>query len=162
MREPVMWGVLLLLVAATSGCAALSDRRAGDAEDTFSGAWSVPWCDTTDPELECGGFAITLIQQGNRICGDFTGALVNLRQVDDGGITGSADGGVAMLAVRSGRSDAIVQVRATRIGRNLHWKQTGLIREGGSDIDVIALDDLLTPAAENRPLLPETCTAQGL
>lgn len=121
----------------------------------------MPWCSKTDPRLDCGGFWITLAQQGNRVCGDFSGALVNLRQIDEGFIMGTAAGDVATLSVRSGRSDVVLQIRATRIGRDIQWKQVGVIEDGG-DINIIALDDVLAPAVKESRRMPEACRADVL
>ena len=51
----------------------------------------------------------------------------------------------------------MIRVRATRIGANLHWKDEGTVREGGSDISVIALDDVLEPDPSHRQGKPEAC-----
>lgn len=163
MSRPVLWGIVSCVVAATSGCAA---RAPGDQPTTmdalvpFNGTWSVAWCDKENPALDCGGFTVTLVQNGNRICGEFAGALVNLRQVDEGDVRGTADGDIATLAVRSGRNDSILRIRATRVGRDLHWKAAAQRQKGVADIDVIALDEVLTPASGPARLVPETCEAR--
>ena len=84
-----------------------------------------------------------LVQDGERICGDFGGALVNLRQIDEGTIVGTSIGNTAILAVESMRSQSIVLVRATLQGDSLHWRAIDEIKRGGNDIDVIASDDVL-------------------
>lgn len=160
MRRGVMQGALGLLIAASAGCASRAhDVPGGEmhAGLPFEGSWAVPWCSKTDPQLDCGGFAITLFQEGSRVCGDFTGALVNLRQIDEGEISGTATGDVAMLAVKSGRNDEVLRIRATRIGRDIEWKQIAVIEEGYSDASIIALDDILAPAAHARQRIHETC-----
>jgi hypothetical protein len=148
------------LVLAGAGCAGTAQRDAAATTDDladFNGTWSTQWCDRTRPDLDCGGFRVTLVQKGDTLCGDFTGALVNLRQVDEGDLTGRIEDGGALLDVRSGRNDSIVRVRVTRVGANLHWKDEGTVREGGSDISVIALDDVLEPDPGSRQGTPKAC-----
>lgn len=160
MRRAVMQGALELLVVISAGCASRAhDMPEGAMREgpPFEGTWTVPWCSKSDPRLDCGGFAITLVQEGSRICGDFTGALVNLRQVDEGEIAGTAVGNVATLAVKSGRNDVVLQIRATRVGRDIEWKQVGVIKEAGSDVSIIALDNTLAPAVGERRRMPEAC-----
>lgn len=153
----VAGGVLAILL----GCATVTEAG-GDApaavEAPFDGTWAVEWCDTSAPDLDCGGFSVTLHQVDNRVCGEFGGALVNLRQVDEGDIVGMADGDNAVLEVRSGRNESAVQVQATRVEEGLRWKQVGTLREGGADISVIAFDEILEPTA-SRSELTEACHA---
>lgn len=165
MRRAVRQGVVGLLILTSVGCTSHAPAPGGgtiDAGLPFNGSWAIPWCSRTDPRLDCGGFAITLFQEGSRICGDFTGALVNLRQIDEGEITGTAAGNVATLAVKSGRSDVVLQIHATRVGRDIQWKQVGVIEDGGTDINVIALDEVLAPAEKERRPLPEACRTAAL
>lgn len=160
MRRAVVQGALGLLIAASAGCASRAhDISEGEmhAGPPFEGAWAVSWCSKADPQLDCGGFAITLFQEGSRVCGDFTGALVNLRQIDEGEISGTAVGDVATLAVKSGRNDEVLQIRATRIGRDIEWKQIAVIEEDPSGASIIALDDILAPVAHARQRFHETC-----
>jgi len=137
-------GLLPALCAGLVACASSQPVRAAKAD--FNGAWAVKWCDKTNTKLDCGGFNITLVQEGDRICGDFGGALVNLRQTDEGSIVGTAVGNTAVLAVESMRNQAIVLVRAEQRGDSLHWRAIDNIKRGGTDIDVIASNDMLTKA----------------
>lgn len=106
--------------------------------------------------LDCGGFNVSLVQRNESICGDFGGALVGLRQVDEGTVVGSAVGDTAILAVESVRNQAIVLVRAERSGDMLRWKVIDDVKRGSGDIDVVALDDILirdgakVPSAESH------------
>jgi uncharacterized protein YjaG (DUF416 family) len=105
----------------------------------FEGVWSVQWCDRSNPELDCGGFNVSLVQEGTRICGDFGGALVNLRQLDEGRVVGTMVGNTAILAVESHRNGSISLVRAELHGDMLKWKVVDEIRGAtSSDIEVIA------------------------
>lgn len=129
-----------MLIACASSSAAPVNPKAN-----FSGGWSVKWCDKKNPKLDCGGFNITLIQDGDRICGDFGGALVNLRQVDEGTIIGTIIGNTAVLAVESNQNGSISLVRAKLNGNSLHWKTVDEVRRSdNNDIDIIATNDTLT------------------
>jgi len=141
--------VLLAWCAGLTAFASSPTAQAANAD--FSGAWSVKWCDKTNPRLECGGFNITLRQDGDRLCGDFGSALVNLRQVDEGSIVGTVVGNTAVLAVESTRNQAIALVRAERQGNTLHWKVVDEILPGGTDIDIIASNDRLTKDPKKSP-----------
>ncbi|MGJ4727899.1 hypothetical protein [Luteimonas sp. SDU101] len=160
MGRNLVRAVFLVLVLAGAGCAGAVHRDAATAAAepaNFDGTWSTQWCDRTRPDLDCGGFRVTLVQKGDTLCGDFSGALVDLRQVDEGDLSGRVEDGVALLDVRSGRNGSVVRVRATRIGANLHWKDEGTVREGGSDISVIALDDVLETDPSRRQGTPKAC-----
>jgi hypothetical protein len=125
-----------------AGCASMP--RAQPVVADFSGGWSVQWCDRANPALDCGGFELSLIQHGDRLCGDFGGALVNLRQVDEGKVTGIVVGSVAILTVESMRNQSIVLVRAELDRGGLRWKEVGTVRKGEGDNAIIASDETLT------------------
>jgi len=138
------------------GCAGVPRATvASQAGDAFDGTWSVAWCDRSRPQLDCGGFSVTLVQDGDRICGEFGGALVNLRQLDDGTVVGHVDGDTARLDVTSGRNDEVVRVHARRIDGQLHWRQAEELRRGNGDVSVMAIDEVLAPAA--GPSVPVVC-----
>ena len=139
--NPLFLLLCVIACAVLAGCVSGSPARGMPAD--FSGTWSVQWCSKTDPSLDCGGFNVSLVQRDESICGDFGGALVGLRQVDEGTVVGSAVGDTAILAVESLRSQAILLVRAERIGDTLRWKVIDDVKRGSGDIDVIALDDIL-------------------
>ena len=177
-----MAGVLVLALIA-GGCAqsaaqqashegvparqpgALAIPGAPEGPAHLGGNWSVEWCDRSQPELDCGFFNVTLVQHGDRLCGDYGGALIAQRQVDEGDIVGSVVGNTAVLAVESGRNGMIALVRAELQGGALHWREVDNIRQGGADTAVIATDDRLTPAHSARTTLPRRCggdaAAQG-
>lgn len=135
--------VQLCIIASATLTGCVSSPLANDNASNFAGSWSVKWCSKTDPSLDCGGFNVSLAQRGERICGDFGGALVGLRQVDEGKIIGSAIGGTAILTAESQRSQAILLVRAERRGDTMHWKVIDDVNRGGDDISIIALDNVL-------------------
>jgi hypothetical protein len=134
---------IFLASSAVFIAGASSSAEPVNTKVNFSGGWSVKWCDKKNPKLDCGGFNITLIQDGDRICGDFGGALVNLRQIDEGTIIGTLVGNTAVLAVESMRNQEIVLVRAEIHGNALNWKEVDNIKRGGNDISIIATDDVL-------------------
>ncbi|RRU04259.1 hypothetical protein EGJ34_18830 [Stenotrophomonas sp. 278] len=156
-KNSVMAACLVLGIGALSACAS-TPKTAATAD--FSGSWYVKWCDRTNPKLDCGGFDISVVQEGNRLCGDFGGALVNLRQIDDGTLIGTAVGNTAVLAVQSRRNGVIVLVRAELLGDRLKWKVVDDIRRAeNNDIEVIALDSELRrapPPANRGPNSTET------
>lgn len=135
---------LLALVAAVTlltACATAADAPSAQAD--FAGTWSVEWCSKNNPNLDCGGFVVTLVQEGERLSGDFGGALVNLRQVDEGLIVGTVVGRTAVLTAQSNRNGTVVLVRAERVGNALRWKVIDEVVGGSGDIDVLAYDEVL-------------------
>jgi len=119
--------------------------RQSNARADFNGSWSVQWCDKTEPGADCGGFYIDLIHKDDRISGGSFGASVRLAQIDeDGVIHGIAVGNTAVLTIESLRSGGIYLVKATADGDCMRWKMQGTIRPAERDLDIIALDDVLT------------------
>ena len=150
-----------LLTAALLGsvCAFAVARASQPPAADFSGIWSVDWC-SPDSTLECGGFKLALTQDGERLCGDFAGALVNLRQVDEGKVMGTVVGNTAVLAVESDRNGSIALARATHNHATLQWHVVGSIRAPeNNDIAVIAYDSELTrqPPSTSKPVVQADC-----
>ncbi|MEQ1512568.1 MAG: hypothetical protein ABL934_07805 [Lysobacteraceae bacterium] len=56
LRSAIMACALSGLVA----CVSMPAARA--AKPDFGGEWSVKWCDKTDPQADCGGFYVSLVQ----------------------------------------------------------------------------------------------------
>ncbi len=145
-RNSIRPMIIALLACLMAGCASHARGRA----DTFTGEWSVKWCDKTDLNADCGGFSVSLVQNGDRLCGSYSGARVRLTQIDEGGsraIHGVVVGDTAILTVESGRSGAIYLVSAYMRGDRIRWKMRDTVREAEQDIDIIAADDEL----ERRP-----------
>jgi hypothetical protein len=44
-------------------------QSARAAKPDFNGAWSVTWCDKAEPDRDCGGFSLYLVQDGDRRAG---------------------------------------------------------------------------------------------
>ena len=146
------------LTAASAGCAL--NVRSGDVSDgsaPFSGTWSVEWCNEARPDQECGGFDVTLVQKGSRICGKYDSARVNLTQVDQGRVEGIATGHSADLQVRSHRNNTVVEVRVRRIGEDLRWKQGETLERGGNDFVLIANEAILERRPAGHLRSPEGC-----
>jgi hypothetical protein len=140
-------GLVALLALVIAGCASHARGRTG----AFSGEWSVKWCDKSDQKADCGGFSVSLVQDGDRLCGSYSGARVRLAQIDEGGsraIHGIVVGDTAVLTIESGRSGAIYLVGAAVRGDRMHWKLRDTVREAEQDIDIIASDEELA----RRPL----------
>ena len=153
-----MIAVAAAMTASSAGCASNSRSGvAGDNDHAFSGTWAVRWCNEARPDLECGGFWVTLVQAGPRVCGEYGGARVNFAQVDEGRVTGTASGNTAQLRVRSDRNQTVVEVQAKRVGEDLHWTQGDTIERGGNDISIIAIEDILVPSPASALASPEAC-----
>ncbi|MGY1531504.1 hypothetical protein [Luteimonas sp. A649] len=121
------------------------------ASADFSGSWGVQWCDNTAPEADCGRFDIDLTQAGDKISGDSFGARVRLAQIDEGGIIhGIAVGNTAILTIESLRSGGIYLIKAAVDGDCMRWEMRDTIRKAETDIDIIALDDVLTKSLAGR------------
>ncbi len=157
-KHSITAACLALGLGTLSACA--SSPKSPPTAD-FSGNWHVKWCDRTNPKLDCGGFDVSVVQGGNRLCGDFGGALVNLRQIDDGTLIGTAVGNTAVLAVQSNRNGAILLVRAELQGDALKWEEVDLVRKAdNNDILVIATNDVLqrtAPLTAPPPQPTATC-----
>lgn len=129
--------------ASVTGCASRAAARSPDAD--FRGSWSVQWCDKTAPEAECGRFDVELSQQGDALTGESFGARPRLSQIDEGGvIRGVAVGDSAILAIESLRTGGIYLVKVTVEGECMRWQMRDTLRAPEHDIDIIALDDVLT------------------
>jgi len=123
------------------------DREA--AKNPFDGEWAVAWCDKSKPELECGGFNLGLVQNGDRLCGTYDSARVGLSQIDEGGrVSGTASNGTAVLTIESERSGGKYKAVASISGDQLVWKLQDTLQDGARDIDIIAIDEKL----DRRPL----------
>lgn len=145
-RNSIRSMIIVSLACLMAGCASHARGRS----DNFTGEWSVEWCDKTDPKADCGGFSVSLVQNGDRLCGSYSGARVGLTQIDEGGsraIHGVVVEDTAILTVESGRSGAIYLVSAGMRGDRIRWKMRDTVREAEQDIDIIAADDEL----ERRP-----------
>lgn len=115
------------------------------ASADFSGTWSVKWCDQTDPEADCGGFTVTLAQDGDLLRGESFGARIRLAQIDEAGVVhGLVNGDTAVLTVQSGRSGAIYLAQASVRGDCMSWKVRDTVQPAQRDIDIVAFDDVLT------------------
>lgn len=142
--------VAALLALPLTGCAT-TPSPAGVG--SFDGSWHIKWCHPTRADLDCGGFSITLIEKQDRICGTYGGARVNLHQIDEGApdsIKGIRVGNTAALTVESARSGAIYLIRADLTPNGLAWKYVDEVRRADSDIDIIAMDEVLARNTTDR------------
>lgn len=139
------------------------------AKPVFDGEWSVRWCDRGDPKAECGGFFLSLVQHGDRLCGSYDGARVRLSQLDEGdarAIHGVAIGRDAVLTIESARSGDIHLVRAAVRGDAMHWRIVDTVHDADGDIDVLAYDNTLkrqapkAPVSERRAGVPKDCAPE--
>ncbi len=156
MNRPIMAACLTLGMSALPACAS-SPKSAPSAD--FSGNWSVKWCDRSNPKLDCGGFNLSLVQEGTRLCGDFGGALVNLRQIDDGQVVGTVVGSTAVLTIQSNRNGSISLARAELHNNTLNWQVVDEVRQGDNgDTDVISTKDELKREPSSSNAGTRTCS----
>lgn len=149
-RDVIRSMLIAFLVLLMAGCVSHAHGRT----DAFSGEWGVEWCDKADPKADCGGFSVSLAQDGDRLCGSYSGARVRLTQIDEGGsraIRGVVVGDTAVLTIESGRSGAIYLISAGVRGDRMRWTMRETVREADQDIGIIATDDELV----RRPLVVE-------
>lgn len=119
------------------------------SDNAFDGEWAVRWCDISDPDRDCGGFFLSLVQRDNQLCGSFDGARVGLAQVDEGGLVlGVVRGNAAMLTIESERSGNKYAALAVLEKGQIRWELGETLRAVDEDIDIIALKDTL----DRRPL----------
>lgn len=143
MHRFILIAATVCTIASTTGCASRSEPRSADAD--VRGIWSVQWCDTSAPDIDCGGFGVDLLQTSDTIRGEYFGARPKLSQIDEGGVIhGVVVGNTAVLTVESRRSGAIYLVQATVHGDCMRWTLRDTVREPEGDIDLIALDEVLT------------------
>lgn len=137
---------LAACIAASVLTACASGKSAANTAP-FDGDWTIRWCDKARPNAECGGFWLSLVQQGNQLCGTFGGARINFAQVDEGqgiSVRGEVKGDTAELTIESGRNGAVYRAHATVSKDRMHWKLGDTLREPEyRDIDIIAIDDVL-------------------
>lgn len=154
--------------ATSHPAAVMSDRQPVPvAANPFDGEWTVAWCDKSKPEVDCGGFNLGLIQNGNQLCGTYDSARAGLSQVDEGGrITGTASSGTALLTVESERSGGKYTAAVSISGDQLRWELQDTLQEGIQDIDIIAIDEKLArmplqgDVAAKHAELASDCAAQ--
>lgn len=146
---------------------ACASRGLPAAQPVFDGDWAVRWCDEKHPDLECGGFWLTLIQHGDELCGTFDGARVNFAQIDEGqgiAVRGKVRGNVGNVTIQSGRDFAVYRARATVTGDRLHWTLGEKLSEPEyPDINIIATDHVLQrdvgPRSERYKEMSTACLA---
>lgn len=148
-RTTLLWSALMV-VLSTAACATTPE----DVPARFGGAWGVDWCDPASPAADCGGFTVFLQQEGDVVCGSYTGARLRLTQVDEGGaraIVGLVSGKSAVLTIESARSGGIYLIHATRDADELNWQLRTTVRRADADIDIIAGDEQLIRRGPEEP-----------
>ncbi|GAA4802116.1 hypothetical protein [Lysobacter hankyongensis] len=111
----------------------MTPRPLQAAKPAFDGAWSVRFCDKAAPSRDCGGFWLYLVQDGDRLCGDFYAATPGLSRVDEGGgrwVLGVSTGNVASVVIESTRNNATYLATAQKKGGRLEWRLIGPIEAG--------------------------------
>ena len=111
----------------------MSLQSAHAAKPVFNGAWSVQWCDKADPDRDCGGFSLYLVQDGDRLCGEHQVATVGLGRLDEGQpgtVLGTVSGNKATVVIDATRSGAKYLATAERSGNRIRWRLVGMVKAG--------------------------------
>jgi hypothetical protein len=130
-------------------------------EVNFEGTWVIYIGPKSQRETECPRAVLTLLQERDRLCGNFTFATPTCSRVDEGdppSVKGIVVDSTAVLVVTSGRNGAIVLGKATRKGDTLHWTTLEEIKAGEPERDSPLILDkgtlkLDTPRAASLELL---------
>lgn len=125
-----------LFVIASVSVAFFVSAPARAAKPAFDGAWSVRFCDKANPARDCGGFWLYLVQDGERLCGDFHAATPGLTRIDEGEgrwVMGAVIGDRASIVIESTRNDATYLATAQRKGGRLEWRLVGMIEAGSME-----------------------------
>lgn len=104
----------------------------------FTGTWVIDIRSKSERNADCGHAYFTLLQKGNRICGDhvfYTPGCGRLNEGDPGSVRGTVVGATALLEVTSGRNGAIVKGKATRKGNTIRWITIKSIKTGEPEGD---------------------------
>jgi hypothetical protein len=121
--------VLLALIAAPAV-----------ASGPFDGLWTAQICAARSDS--CSEALFRLYQENDRLCGDHQFVAPGAARVNEGGpgtVRGVVVGGVAVLAVRSGRNGAVLIGRARLKDGKLLWEPLDAIREGDPVGDAMIL-----------------------
>ena len=108
-------------------------QSAHAAKSDFNGAWSATWCDKGNPDRDCGGFSLYLVQDGDRICGEHQVATVGLGRLDEGQpgtVLGTVSGNKATVVIDATRSGAKYLATAERSGNRIRWRLVGMVKAG--------------------------------
>ena len=120
-----------MLASALS--ALLVGMPAHAAKPDFNGAWSATWCDKANPDRDCGGFSLYLVQDGDRLCGEHQVATVGLARLEEGQpgtVLGIVSGNKATVVIDATRSGAKYLATAERSGNRLQWRLVGMVEAG--------------------------------
>lgn len=126
---------LFLRTAMFMLAATLTDVAAAN----FTGVWSNKIC-TKGRGKPCESTEFLLIHKGNRICGDHTFMTANAGRMNEGfpgSVRGTVIGNAAVLAVTSGRNNAIVLGKATLAGNILRWETLEYLTPGEPEGDAL-------------------------
>lgn len=130
MNKTISFAVLLILWLSSAGMCT--------DEVNFAGTWVIDMRPESQRNAECGFAIFTLLQKGDRLCGDHTFLTPGCGRLNEGypgSVRGIVVGSTAVLVVTSGRNDAIVLGKATRKGNTLHWTILEDIKPGEPEGD---------------------------
>jgi hypothetical protein len=149
--------IFVLLIMSTTSVGICSDVV------SFTGTWVIDIRSKDERNAECGHAFFTLLQQGNRICGDHTFCTAGCgrcNEGDPGSVKGTVVGSTAVLAVTSGRNGAIVMGKATRKGNTIHWVTLEEIKPGEPEGDSpLILGDGTLKLDKSQPISQELINA---
>ncbi|SEP09110.1 hypothetical protein SAMN02800692_3594 [Luteibacter sp. UNC138MFCol5.1] len=144
---PRVLGVLAGLIAVfgnASQAAAIarsSDSRKGSGQEeearalsatSITGLWESLTCSPSgsDDLATCDFFYLTLLQEGNDVCGQHDAGLAGASRLDEGyagSVMGSVSTTGAVVGIRSGRSGALLRARIVERSDTLVWSVVGTI-----------------------------------
>jgi hypothetical protein len=123
----------------------------------FSGFYSVALC-SNGKDNPCGLATLSLIQTGNRVCGDHSFVTAGGGRLNDGfpgSVIGVTVGQVAILTIKSGRNDGIVIGKAVLKGKNLYWQTLEQVQEGVPQGDALIFGKGLLKRVRNTAVNSE-------
>jgi hypothetical protein len=137
-RGPLAVAVILLSLLDVASAQVVAANK----ESGLSGQWYLELCDKKVSD-QCGGFAVYLVQIGNKLCGDHFFATPGLGRLNEGAprsITGTVTNNVADIVITSGRNGAVFRVRAIQNNDILDWKIVEEIKRGPEGDSALVLE----------------------
>ncbi|WP_139206130.1 hypothetical protein [Luteibacter sp. 329MFSha] len=136
-------GLLAVLVVASQasaiGVSGDGRKRGGQGEEatvlsatSLTGRWVSLTCSPSgsDDLAKCDFFYLTLLQEGNEVCGQHDAGLAGASRLDEGyagSVMGSVSTTGAVVGIRSGRSGALLRARIVERSDTLVWSVVGTI-----------------------------------
>ena len=133
-----LFAMLLALCGAAAFGSSSNEDAIGATENrassttSLTGSWESLVCaPPTSNELEkCDFFYLTLLQEGNAVCGQHDAGLAGASLLDEGyagSVAGSVGATSAIVGIRSGRSGALLRARIEMRAATLVWSIVGAL-----------------------------------